>query len=67
MGLMDVLKNTAAPGTKARKPVPEMPETLEQEEQRRLRARMRVYPGLPAKPIGISISNGKTKRKAAAI
>jgi len=44
VGLMDILKNTATMGANAPTSVPEMPETLEQEEQRRLRARMRVYP-----------------------
>jgi hypothetical protein len=68
VGLIDILKNPPTKGAKAPKPVPEMPATLEEEEQRRLRARMRVYPGLSvAARLGTSCSNKRTKRKAAGV
>jgi hypothetical protein len=61
---MDILKNTATMGANAPTSVPEMPETLEQEEQRRLRKQMRVYPKPRAKVLNTQVVTEKARAKA---
>ena len=64
MGLMDILKNTATTGANALTSVPEMPETLEQEEQRRLRKRMRIYPKPRANVLDTGVVTEKARARA---
>ena len=64
VGLMDILKNTAITGVNTPNAVPEIPETLEEEEQRRLRRRMRVYPKPRVNVLDTRVATEKAAAKA---